>query len=205
MLDKEYAFGRPLKEVLKQIWKDDNKGKKFLPRQSKEKIKRELATRGKTRSLDYWMKNMDKDMSQETKEALKPKFKLRLDSYNKKIETANKRHLEFYEKFASALEDSSFTKIKKNIIRAEETNRKYNNFRKDVLNFSNLYELIEGSSPGFDILPFTFNEAMDNLVSLVSEYARRDDWGEDESILEELAESYSSQVNAIFEELGASE
>ena len=52
---------------------------------------------------------------------------------------------------------SSFTKIKKNIIRAEETNRKYNNFRKDVLNFSNLYELIEGSSPGFDILPFTFN------------------------------------------------
>ena len=205
MLDKEYAFGRPLKEVLKQIWKDDNKGKKFLPRQSKEKIKRELATRGKTRSLDYWMKNMDKDMSQETKEALKPKLKLRLDSYNKKIETANKRHLEFYEKFASALEDSSFTKIKKNIIRAEETNRKYNNFRKDVLNFSNLYELIEGSSPGFDILPFTFNEAMDNLVSLVSEYARRDDWGEDESILEELAESYSSQVNAIFEELGASE
>ena len=205
MLDKEYAFGRPLKEVLKQIWKDDNKGKKFLPRQSKEKIKRELATRGKTRSLDYWMKNMDKDMSQETKEALKPKLKLRLDSYNKKIETANKRHLEFYEKFASALEDSSFTKIKKNIIRAEETNRKYNNFRRDVLNFSNLYELIEGSSPGFDILPFTFNEAMDNLVSLVSEYARRDDWGEDESVLEELAQSYSSQVNAIFEELGASE
>ena len=32
MLDKEYAFGRPLKEVLKQIWKDDNKGKKFCKR-----------------------------------------------------------------------------------------------------------------------------------------------------------------------------
>ena len=205
MLDKEYAFGRPLKEVLKQIWKDDNKGKKFLPKQSREKIKRELATRGKTRSLDYWMKNMDKDMSQETKEALKPKLKLRLDSYNKKIETANKRHLEFYEKFASALEKNDFDKIKKNISRAEEANRKYNRFRTDVLNFSNLYELIEGSSPGFDILPFTFNEAMDNLVSLVSEYARRDGWGKDESILEELAESYSSQVNAIFEELGASE
>ena len=205
MLDKEYAFGRPLKEVLKQIWKDDNKGKKFLPKQSREKIKRELATRGKTRSLDYWMKNMDKDMSQETKEALKPKLKLRLDSYNKKIETANKRHLEFYEKFASALEKTDFDKIKKNISRAEEANRKYNRFRTDVLNFSNLYELIEGSSPGFDILPFTFNEAMDNLVSLVSEYARRDGWGKDESILEELAESYSSQVNAIFEELGASE
>lgn len=205
MLDKEYAFGRPLKEVLKQIWKDDNKGKKFLPKQSREKIKRELATRGKTRSLDYWMKNMDKDMSQETKEALKPKLKLRLDSYNKKIETANKRHLEFYEKFASALQNNAFDKIKKNVSRAEEANRKYNRFRTDVLNFSNLYELIEGSSPGFDILPFTFNEAMDNLVSLISEYARRDDWGENESVLEELAQSYSSQVNAIFEELGASE
>ena len=208
MLDKEYAFGRPLKEVLKQIWKDNNKGKKFLPKQSREKIKRELATRGKTRSLDYWMKNMDKDMSQETKEALKPKLKLRLDSYNKKIETANKRHLEFYEKFASALKDNAFAKIKKNVSRAEEANRKYNSFRTDVLNFSNLYELIEGSSPGFDILPFTFNEAMDNLVSLISEYARRDNWTDkdnNESILEELAQSYSSQVNAIFEELGASE
>lgn len=205
MLDKEYAFGRPLKEVLKQIWKDDNKGKKFLPKQSKEKIKRELATRGKTRSLDYWMKNMDKDMSQETKEALKPKLKLRLDSYNQRILTANKRHLEFYNEFASALKGKEFEKIKKNISKAEETNRKYSNFRKDVLNFSNLYELIEGSSPGFDILPFTFNEAMDNLVSLVSGYARRDDWGKDDSVLEELAQSYSSQVNAIFEELGASE
>jgi len=204
MLDDEYSFGRPYKEVLKQIWKDKT-GKKFLPKQSKQQISRAIATRGKTKSLDYWMKNMKKDMPQETKEALKPKLKIRLDSYNKKIETANKRHLEFYDKFASALEESDFDKIKKNIIRTEETNRKYNNFRRDVLNFSNLYELIEGNTPGFDILPFTFNEAMDNLVSLISEYARRDDWGEDESILEELAQNYSSQVNAIFEELGASE
>ena len=204
LLDEEHSFGRPFKEVLKQIWKDRT-GKKFLPKQSKQQISQAIATRGKTRSLDYWMRNMDKDMPQETKEALKPKLKIRLDSYNKKIETANKRHLQFYDAFATALEESDFDKIKKNIIRAEETNRKYNNFRKDILNFSALYEMIEGNSPGFDILPFTFNEAMDNLVSLISEYARRDDWGEDESILEELAQSYSSQVNAIFEELGASE
>ena len=204
LLDEEHSFGRPFKEVLKQIWKDKT-GKKFLPKQSKQQISQAIATRGKTRSLDYWMRNMDKDMSQETKEALKPKLKIRLDSYNKKIETANKRHLQFYDAFATALEESDFNKIKKNIIRAEETNRKYNNFRKDILNFSALYEMIEGNSPGFDILPFTFNEAMDNLVSLISEYARRDDWGEDESVLEELAQSYSSQVNAIFEELGASE
>jgi len=204
LLDEEHSFGRPFKEVLKQIWKDKT-GKKFLPKQSKQQISQAIATRGKTRSLDYWMRNMDKDMSQETKEALKPKLKIRLDSYNKKIETANKRHLQFYDAFATALEKSDFDKIKKNIIRAEETNRKYNNFRRDILNFSALYEMIEGNSPGFDILPFTFNEAMDNLVSLISEYARRDDWGEDESVLEELAQSYSSQVNAIFEELGASE
>ena len=204
LLDEEHSFGRPFKEVLKQIWKDKT-GKKFLPKQSKQQISQAIATRGKTRSLDYWMRNMDKDMSQETKEALKPKLKIRLDSYNKKIETANKRHLQFYDAFATALEESDFNKIKKNIIRAEETNRKYNNFRRDILNFSALYEMIEGNSPGFDILPFTFNEAMDNLVSLISEYARRDDWGEDESVLEELAQSYSSQVNAIFEELGASE